>query len=382
MCDWDCGRRRRNGRIRRRLIHCRVAFSSLLLALPITVPLSSYAQTTSEYREYVRQLQQEWQEAHAAYEALRDSLRSAPTVTIRTGTLTLVTPQEHSELVGDGSRIAWESIRQLGSDTLLLLSKSLLVPGAGWLNRYSRDLHGATTVSSQITVESDAQDVASRILSSLGVLLLDDWAAGMRGWLGGSVESHDLGMAWTYVELITAPSQAVRACYLGDLNSCNSSLALGEIADPVFEWYSADERRIVVERRIPSANPDLGQLWTECVEGRSDTACVDYLNSDALDEVPPPLSLGARRSLLSEALRLGGEGAYTRLVNSRDSDRLSALAAAAAQPADSLLAAWREAVLSARPVPTTLTRAGAAVAILWIVFFAVAATRSTRWRLR
>lgn len=294
----------------------------------------------------------------------------------------MLTQREFAELVEVGARMAWDSIRQLGSDTLLLIGKTLFVPGPGWQNRYGRENHRTTYSSSQLALEGDEADAAARVLASVGKLLLHEWRDEIRVWLGGTFERQDASrtnLGWTYVELITSPSQSVRACLRGDLDACGSALALNEVESPELEWYNADERRVVVGRRLPGRSPNRGQIRYECVIERSDAACLDFLTTE-VDEVPSPLSLGARRSLVAIALESGGGGAYTRLVNAVALGREASLVNASGLPRDSLLSVWRTAVLSAAPQATTLTHSGTAAAVFWIVFFAAAATRSSRWR--
>jgi hypothetical protein len=355
----------------------------VLLAISSVLPFKSEAQTTDEYRTQVDQLRQEWQEAQSAYQEFLERESSAPIDTIRVGTLTVLTQHEFAALVESGTRMAWDSIRQLGSDTLLLVGKTLFVPGPGWQNRYDAAEHRATSSSSPLSKNSDENDAAARVLSSIGMLLLEEWKYEVFGWLGGRFEMQDANrtsLGWTYVELVTSPSQAVRACLGGDLNACGSALVLNEVENPELEWYNAAERRVVVGRRLPGKSPDRAQFWLECVRDSVDAACVQFLTAEA-DEVPPPLSLGARRTLVGVALESGGKGAYSRLVSTGTSDRKASLATAAGQTPDSLLASWRMAVFSARPKPTTLAYGGATTTILWIVLFAAAATRSSRWRL-
>src|SRR5438128_423836 len=76
--------------------------------------------------------------------------------------------------------------------------------------------------------------------------------AALQNWLGGSVVPiiHPVqARAAVYVQLVTAPSQAARSCFLGVIRDCRNALALGESPDPLQQWYpSAGERRALVFR--------------------------------------------------------------------------------------------------------------------------------------
>ena len=369
------------------LCHIRLvcwAFVIFCLAFPTGITGELHGQTTDDYRTQVERLRQEWSEADSALQEFYERESAAPIDTIRVGTLTVLTQQDFGEVVRLGAQAAWDTIRDLGADTLLLSGKTLFVPGPGWSNRYDRDRHRASASAIQLAREADGEDAAEHILSSAAMLLLDEWWDEVRSWLGGMAELDDANqtnLGWTYVEIVTAPSQAVRGCLLGDLGACGSALGLVEVEDPELEWYNADERRVVVGRRLPGKSADRAQSWLQCVNDSSDAACVDYLTGDADYEVPAPLSFMARRTLVGVALESGGDGAYTRLLRSRDLGRETSLAAAAGLSPDSLLALWRMEVLSGAPEPTTLTQSGAATTLLWIMIFVAAATRSTRWRL-
>jgi hypothetical protein len=94
-----------------------------------------------------------------------------------------------------------------------------------------------------------------------------------------------------------------------------------------------------------------------------------------------PLSPEARASFLGQALRTGGAGAFLRLRAADGEPLLDRLVAAAGVPQDSLLAAWRSAVLAARPSARAgLIRSPLSV-LFWLVLLGALAVRSTRWRL-
>jgi len=59
---------------------------------------------------------------------------------------------------------------------------------------------------------------------------------------------------------------------------------------------------------------------------------------------------------------------------------LARLAAVAGVTPETLLAEWHRQILAARPKSMMLTRISGWIAFLWAAAFAVAATRSSRWR--
>ena len=153
MCDWR-GARRVSGL--HRLLRC-VALWCVLLS-PVTVPVTLYAQTTADWQTHVDRLRQEYHEVDSAFREARERVVSIPIDTIRVGTLTVLTQRDFREIVEVGTRVAWDSIRNLGSDTLLLLEKMLFVPGYGRINRYFRERHGTTFVSGQLPWRANAAD--------------------------------------------------------------------------------------------------------------------------------------------------------------------------------------------------------------------------------
>ena len=107
-------------------------------------------------------------------------------------------------------------------------------------------------------------------------------------------------------------------------------------------------------------------------------SCVALLKSRSYSP-PSPLSSAARLSLVYVALERGGNGAYSRLVQT-NGDVATKLSAAAHMPADSLLAAWRSDLMISRGGPVRLSFGSGLFAVGWILFFAMLASRSSRWR--
>ncbi|HEV8303552.1 MAG TPA: hypothetical protein VGQ25_01210 [Gemmatimonadales bacterium] len=211
--------------------------------------------------------------------------------------------------------------------------------------------------------------------------------AGLATWLGGPVRPaapspSELGAV--YVELVTAPSQSARSCFLGDLAGCRFALSLGggDAHDTFERWYPspAERRRLVTVSLSHLGRGETQASFLDCAAGR-DAACTELLRSVPSWALPSPLSPWAHRTLLQVALRLGGREAYHRLLASPDAPLAARLGAAAGVGIDSLVARWRDEILASRPRPVSLPPWGAWVAVGWVAFFAACGLRSSRWRL-
>src|SRR2546425_9174539 len=129
------------------------------------------------------------------------------------------------------------------------------------------------------------------------------------------------------------------------MSDCRSALALGESPDPLQQWYpSTGERRALVLRSFAeyfgyfdhgAYKPALQQ----CGAG-SDAACAELLRSLPPGALPRPLTYDARAALVHLALRLGGRGAYHRLVATPGKPIADRPARAAGVGGDNLLLPW------------------------------------------
>jgi hypothetical protein len=203
-----------------------------------------------------------------------------------------------------------------------------------------------------------------------------------KAWLGDLVRPllhPERYRARVYVELVTAPSQAARSCFLGDIESCRHALDLVDSPDVFLHWYrSPEERRVVVSRSLPSLSRGAhGRTFQACAAG-GDSACIELLRSVPEQALPRPGTRNARETLVHLALRLGGRDAYGRLARpgAPVADRF---AAAAGVPIDTLVTRWRAEIIAARPVPVTLPPWGLWIAIGWTALFAACGLRSSRW---
>jgi len=205
-------------------------------------------------------------------------------------------------------------------------------------------------------------------------------------WLGAALRpalrARDEPAA-VFVQLVTAPSAAVRGCFLGDIARCKDVLQVSDSTGLLGRWYvTAAEREVLVTEMFADYFARGGTALTlqKCRQHRDD-ACTALLQSLPPGSLPRPLAHAARLLLVREALRAGGRDAYRRLV-ARPTDPIAArLSSAAEMDLDSLVVRWRNGVLAARPLPLTLPWWASVAAIGWTAFFGFCALRSSRWRL-
>jgi len=197
-------------------------------------------------------------------------------------------------------------------------------------------------------------------------------------------EAYDLQRA--YLDLVTAPAAAATRCFEGDLDACAGVLDVVPVTDPWRELLSADDRRAWATNRrewMLSLPGPQGERRAEqhhrCVDEREDQACLALLR-DALVDFPPLVSARTPRSVILVARRLGGDGAFSRLLADTTAALGVRLAAAAGVPLDSLLRTWHGAVLAAAPPPTRAGTRSAWTSVLVVVALCGLALRSTRWR--
>lgn len=204
-------------------------------------------------------------------------------------------------------------------------------------------------------------------------------------WLGAPLRPRLEGtrdFARSYVRLVTAPSQSARLCFLGDIPSCRSVLDLDDADSSFLQWYSSpEERRALLLRSFADYfnRPATAATWRECTRG-GDRECVQLLRTLPPGSIPPPLGTDAHRLLAHVALRIGGRGAYGRLLADSSGALGERLAAAAGVRLDTLVLRWRADVLAARPAVVTLPRWAVPVALGWILLLGGCALRSSRWR--
>src|SRR5437667_2830262 len=308
-------------------------------------------------------LLREWRRASAVADMV-DSLNHARaaggTDTISVGALRIVTNPSPARLREAAAR-AWLVIDSLyGSEAQQLAQRPYLIAP------YDPD-----TTSPKPMLRGAIQVPWDKDVASLAMLLLTNVPIGrpdraLQNWLGGSVLPiiHPLqARAAVYVQLVTAPSQAARSCFLGVIGDCRNALALSESPDPLQQWYpSTGERRALVFRSFVEyfgySDHGARKPTLQLCGAGSDSACTELLRSLPPGALPRPLAYDARAALLHIALRLGGREAYHRLVATPGAPIADRLAGAAGVGIDSLVSLYPSEILSGRPAPVTLPPCG------------------------
>lgn len=330
-------------------------------------------------------LAREWRRANALADMV-DSLDHARAAagwdTIRVGALRIFTNPSPARLREAAAR-AWPVIDSLyGSEARQLEQRPYLIaPYDPDTTSPKPMLRGAI----QVPWDKDVASLAMILLTNVPIGRPD---AALHDWLGGRVVPivHPAqARAAVYVQLVTAPSQVARSCFLGVIDDCRAALTLAESPDPLLRWYpGAAERRALVLRSFVEyfgySDHGARKPTLELCRTGSDAACTELLQALPPGALPRPLTYDARAALVHIALRLGGREAYHRLVATPSAPIADRLAGAAGVTVDSLVSLWRSEILAARPAPVTLPPWGPWAALGWTAVFAVCALRSSRWR--
>ncbi len=359
------------------------AACGLLAALTAWAGPSSAQDTlVSRLRTRADSLVREWRQA-SAFADLIDSLeRERAGVgrdTIAVGSLRIVTNPSPLPIREAAAR-AWPVIDSLyGTAAADLIRQPYIIRAVDPDTAVRRSVFH---VGMEVPWDLDEASLVTLLLSNVPIARPDPALA---DWLGTSLRPPlraRQDRAAVYVQLVTAPSQAARGCFLGEVARCEDALGLGDAASALERWYpSAGERRALVTRSFAeyfNHGASVGSFHA-CVAG-NDSDCAELLRSLPGSALPRPLGYDARGTLVHLALRLGGRDAYRRLLANPAAPIADRLAAAAGEPVDSLVARWRAQVIASRPATVLLPAWGFAVALGWTALFAVCGLRSSRWR--
>lgn len=182
-----------------------------------------------------------------------------------------------------------------------------------------------------------------------------------------------------YVELASTDNRIVADCRDGKLERCREGFAFALPPDPILTWYEPVNRRRIASRSLQRRRRD--PLVERCAAG-NDGACIAELRTWGTRELPPPLTVGARHSLVWVALGLGGDGALERFESSTATNVEQRLADAARTSPTTLIGAWRDSVIAARPRSVTASGGTAWAAVFWGGLLGILSMRSSRWRAR
>jgi hypothetical protein len=352
----------------------------LLVIAALVLPYPLAGQRTAELQTRADSLLHEWRQANALA-AVQDSLRAATVIagrdTIRVGALMILANPSPLPLTRAATR-AWPMIERFYGPAAWALVQHPVVIEA--VDPDTAVLTPQTGGGLRIPWDEDP-DQLTRVL--VGSVNLGNVDRGLRDWLRGPLTpSLDIKpvLGQVYVRLVTAPSQATRRCFAGELAACRDALSLGDTAGVIARWYSPAERRMMITAQLSGFFTRGAQepAFRSCAAG-SDSACTDLLESIA-PSVPTPLDHGARYALVATAIALGGPETFSRLLAAREGPIGSRLAEASRLSEDSLVARWRADVLAARPKPVSLPPWGGWIALVWAGVFMGCALRSSRWR--
>ncbi len=148
---------------------------------------------------------------------------------------------------------------------------------------------------------------------------------------------------------------------------------------PLAEWvgrtgYPSVQRVSRLVTMVPS------DLYRSCLEGE-DAACLAGLGLATTATTERGLPPETTTMVLLEAVRLGGAGAWQRLVGVAGAQPLDALERVAGVAPEAVVASWRTALLDERPEVHAGLGSQSARVIVWLIFLAMFAARSSRWRL-
>jgi len=229
-------------------------------------------------------------------------------------------------------------------------------------------------------------DVRATTTVLLSTVVAPDFDAALGDWLGAALRPTPRPQedrTAVFVQLVTVPSEAVRACFLGDISRCKDVLQVGDSTGLLERWYvTPAEREALVTEGFSDyfARGATAPSLQSCRRHRDD-ACTALLRSLPPRTLPRPLDHAARILLVRTALRAGGRDAYRRLVARPNAAIGERLASAAGMDIDSLVVRWRNDVIASRPRPLTLPWWASFAALGWTAFFGFCALRSSRWRL-
>lgn len=338
-------------------------------------PLVARAKSELEARET--------RDERAAHEA---AAAVARVDTLRVGLVTVVTPVEQADVARELFTDVWEAsyslVRRsptLERSTFAFQWSDDLVP----IHLGPPDAQGRQHRIEPATWTRRAR-VEDEIREAIGVTLAVDLGAGATavGRWAGANPWRARAMEEVYRRVATTQSRVTRSCLEGDTEACGSAMGLGPrpTPAPLEEWYTAEERRLLVTGLWRLATRRLEPSgWSACVGAADTAACDRLLVLEGSDWTP--LDGTVRATLLAYALERGGEGAWERLLADPGMTPIDALEHASGVPISELLSGWRARLVANRPDTYEGLAQRSGTTLVWTLFFAALALRSTRWRL-
>jgi hypothetical protein len=314
-----------------------------------------------------------------------EAIALAPKDSLRAGALTVkYTADDLSRstvaTLARGAAIAWgEAQAALGDAATRVVGRlPIIVNERRWVQRLEPrhidfGLQGVPTRGRTFLAPIGDQEVATELLDLLGTVASIDEPAGLKAWFGDWIPLVNVTpQRWSdaAIDLATSNTSVARDCFGGSTMRCESALGLVEAKDPLRDWYSDEDLRVLVStfaRQAQYTNEELDK----CLSGNSPATCLAIARTRP---VPRPLNGDSRRTVLGLALELGGTKAYDRLISAKGT-ALEILSVTAGVPADSLMAEWRRRVLAAAPARVKPELLEASAMVAWTLLFAFGATR-------
>ena len=355
------------------------------LAVPTRCVL---AQSQAEYRARVEALAPIWRRVSVEIRH-EDSLRvqALPKDTLRVGVFSiLVNPglQELGRTAAEKADMALrgrygESAEEVRTHRFTLAwptdtridSTVVEIAEIDRIGRFAQSATGAATTGA---VSASLAQRGSRILT-------EQLGQRFTGWMNGSIPIDTATPGdWVDVriDLVTSAFQVSRACYVGNIASCEKALGVVDEADPTGEWFSPGERRDMVHRAI-SLRRGQADAFDKCVIHHDAAECSMLASQIPIQDVQAPLGSPSRQSLVRLAMQIGGENAYARMRQASDT-RGAQLEAASGISTDSLVRVWRARVIMTEAPQTTMTPGLALMSLVWVSTCGVLALGSSRWR--
>jgi len=368
----------------------RLALGAMATALVLASPTLGHAQQSeAELLQRLDSLRPLVEAAEADFQAFEEGQREAGrryaaerarVDTLRIGQLTIITPVDQAETARELFGGVWRD--HFGS---VLHSPELdkVVFKFQWSDDHVPIHIDGPVRLVQMRSRSERSAVEARIRNVISMSVTADLGqmqTNVGAWgPGNPLEPRPLTSAYRLVAM--TESRASRACLGGDTHSCATAMGLGSESgvEQVEAWYTPEERQAIVARGWLLRSRTVGRPARECVEEDRVAACNQLLAETRADLAPfsPPV----RETFVALALEAGGEGAWDRLIEDPEMEVVDALEYASMLSVEQLMSTWLERLIESRPDTYENLVPKSGLALLWSLFFAALALRSTRWRL-
>lgn len=368
--------------------------STLLTAAVVLIGLGSATPAKAQDIASIEARVARLQERARALEAKADSIaaanrrRFAGTLdSVEVGSFKVLADTAMMKDVRRAATLAWTALTGVFGDSasMLLHDRTFVAITDAIVDSAHTDLRWHATLGTPVLAprEDRVRGLAMNLVSAAYESFWQRLDPAMKDWISspllptlepGKIPGN------SYVEVVTAGSPIARECFSGTLSACRRSLGFDRPADPAAAWYSAAERRALVDRLSFSLRSGTDRdAHARCLHMGSDSACSALLAANA-ELVPAILSGMTRGTFLVTALRKGGSGALSRLLESSGDSVSTRIERVAGTRLDVVLAEWRASIIAARPVKTRLAASSALTSMFWMACLLTLALRSSRWR--